>query len=195
VRRDDDVGELPERAVDRQRFGGEHVEPRTAEVSVEQAPDQRLLVDDLAAADVDEPRAGAHRSESVGIEQTAGLVGERCRHGDGVGPAEYLGEPGRRPRLARFVAGGCPAEATHLHAERSGEARRLGTDRAEAHDAQSHPVEIDRSAWLPLTRRLVAKGLREVAAEREEVGQHGLGDRRRGGAGAVGDRHATAAEL
>ncbi len=56
VRRADDVRELEERVVGRQRLGVDDVEPRTGEAALPQRRDERVLIDDRSPRHVDEER-------------------------------------------------------------------------------------------------------------------------------------------
>ena len=54
-----------------QRLGGEDVECGTLEPVAVEGGDERRLVDDAAARDVDQHRAGLHRGEGIGADQPA----------------------------------------------------------------------------------------------------------------------------
>jgi hypothetical protein len=191
---DDDVREPPERAVGRQRLGREDVEPGAAELIVEERLDERRLVDDLAASDVDEPGAPPHRRERARVEQTPRLDGERGRDGDRIGPMEQVVEAVARPGRARLVAGRRATQSGDLHPERLRESRRLAPDRTEPDDPEPHPVQVDRCPGFPAAFGLVSQRPGEVTTQREQVRHHGLGDGRCRGTRAVGHGHAASAE-
>ena len=72
VRRHDDAGQAEERALGG-RLLREDVDGRAAQVTRRERRDQRLLVDDVAAGRVDEPRAGLHGRERRGADEAARL--------------------------------------------------------------------------------------------------------------------------
>src|SRR5438876_7459573 len=72
VRRDDDVVELPERAVGRQRLDLENVDDGTANVAGAKRGQQASLIDNAAARDVDQQRARLDGGDGAGVEQRTG---------------------------------------------------------------------------------------------------------------------------
>jgi len=52
-----------------------------AQLPAGQGAQQRRLVDDLAAPDVDHDRATAQAPQRLGVDEPAGSVGQRQRHG------------------------------------------------------------------------------------------------------------------
>ena len=93
VGRDDHVVHLPQRRVLGERFGLEDVEGTACDRAGPERLDQRRLVDDAAAGDVDEIRVLAHGGEFVGADQalcrSAGRRGRRSVVSDCF--AEVLG--------------------------------------------------------------------------------------------------------
>ena len=82
---------LPQPRLDGQRLDGGDVERGEADPASIERVEQRVLVDDGAAADVDEDRVVAHRAEHVGADEAgrvrrAGTLGMvwRCRNNSSV---------------------------------------------------------------------------------------------------------------
>ena len=88
VRRPDDVGELEQRLALGQRLRVEDVEPRAGDASLAQRLDERVLVDDRAARNVDEEGGRLHQPQPARVEQTARLVRQRAGDDDDVGVRE-----------------------------------------------------------------------------------------------------------
>ena len=181
----------------RQRLLGEDVERRARERAVLQALGQRRLVDDRAAADVDEHRAGLDRRERVGVEQAARRVGGGQRDDDAVGAADERAQLGHRVELVdvRDAALEAALDRDHVHAERAGQPRGLGADRADADEQQRLAAQLaDRVlAGRPVARALVALEQRQLLGEREQAEDGELGERP--GVDAGGRRDGDAVEL
>ena len=168
-----------------------------AKRAVLQALGERGLVDDRAAADVDEHGAGLDGGERVGVEQAAGGVGQRQRDDDAVGAGHQRGQLVRRVELVdvRGLARGVALDRQHAHAERLREPRGLGPDLAEADDQQRAVAQLADGllARRPVALALVGEQLRQVLGEREQPEQREL--RQRPGVHAARRRHDHVLEL
>ena len=112
MRAEHDVRHRQQRAVGRQRLDLEDVQRGAGEVAAAQRLDQRGLVHDRPAGDVDQLAARLHRGQHLGVHQVPGLLGQRGadhqvvggRHHvvEGAGPDAELGRGGQRrvPRVA-----------------------------------------------------------------------------------------------
>ena len=80
-----DVRQIPERAVRRQRLDGGDVEAGEADVATAQMADQRLFIDNLPASDIDEGNARLHGAKRRLVDHVLGR--RRMRHGDDEGVA------------------------------------------------------------------------------------------------------------
>src|SRR3954470_181484 len=151
VRRDDDVRQVVERRGGGKRLVAERVEDGATELAVLERSNQRTLVDEPAAGDVDEPGAGLDHGERVGVDHPLGLRGQRRGEDDEVGFGEELRQHLRAadavehdlPERARLVVRrdrvrSCVAPAPdrdHPAPERRRERADRATDRAEPDDA------------------------------------------------------------
>ena len=89
---DPDLRMVPEPAVGRQRLGLEDVEHRVAGLVAVQSGPQRVLVNQAAAADVDQDRARLHGPEEGLVAHAAGLVVERAGQDHDVGLGQHAGQ-------------------------------------------------------------------------------------------------------
>ena len=108
-----DVGQQHDVVHRQQRLGhvrlvGEDVQARAGQPAVDQRLDQRVLVDDAAARDVDQVAVGAERVENLGVDQLLGAAAARGRDDQHVDPGAPVrpasptyvyGEPGTSCRL------------------------------------------------------------------------------------------------
>ena len=170
---------------------------RTAPPSgaVAQRAEQRPLVDEPAAGDVDEPRAGLDHAPSVSsliISSVSGVSGaartmksdSASSSGSVSGPADpvehHLAE---RPlvvarRARRLVPGvGPPADRDDPAAERGRERADGPPDRPEPDDADGHVAQLRALERLPGPLALELEELRQPAADGQDHHQHVLGDR------------------
>ena len=139
-------GQVPVRARRIERFLREHVERGAAEAAVPQAPrTDGVVVDQLAAADVDEQRA---RLDAV--QRRRRPISSRVSGVSGADStttslrARRSMQPLRRQHLLDAVRRGWSmrlANAGHAQAERRRERRDLAADGAEADDRQAPPVQ------------------------------------------------------
>ena len=89
VRRDHDILQLEQLA--RVRLGREDVERGAGDLAVADGLRERALVDELAPGGVDDPDAVAHLRERCGIDEVAGLFGERQVQRQKLGRGERSG--------------------------------------------------------------------------------------------------------
>ena len=82
--------EVVERRYRRQRLVAERVEDRAAQRTLAQRAEQGALVDEPAARDVDQPRAGLHHGQRLVVDHVLGLGGERRGQDDEVRLAQEL---------------------------------------------------------------------------------------------------------
>ena len=87
---DDHARVCPERVLGRERLRHDDVEHGAADPAVGQCGEQRLLVDQAAASDVDDAGAGLERAELGLAEQVPGGRVERRSHDDVVADGEHL---------------------------------------------------------------------------------------------------------
>src|SRR5208282_2882005 len=116
MRCNEDVRQVPERAVGRQRLGLEYVKTGAGDAALAQRRDQRRLVDGLAAAGADVIGRRPHRAKHRGVEQrdvirarrqhVDQVVGTACRITQAIGRC-HLVESGDRARRA------CDADDLH----------------------------------------------------------------------------------
>ena len=87
MRRNDDLWQSEQRTV-RARFGGEHVEARTAHMAAGHRVGEGGLVDEAAAGGVDDDDARLGLRQRFLADQTRGLLGLGQVHRDEVGAAQ-----------------------------------------------------------------------------------------------------------
>jgi hypothetical protein len=110
--------------------------------SLAQCPHERRLVDNAAAANVDENRVRLQQLERTRVEHPGGLVGQRQRDHERVDPGEQSVQALRRMGLVdvRRVARAAAVDRERSHSEGLGEARDLGADRIEPEYEQGAPA-------------------------------------------------------
>ena len=119
----------------RQWLGVGDIERRAADVAAVERRQQRVIVDEAAPGDVDDVLAGLGQRQSPGIDEVAGMLGQRCGEHDMVGGGEQCvgidaGDAGGGERRVSAAGG------DDIHAECLGAGcQRLG-DRSETDDAQ-----------------------------------------------------------
>src|SRR5215471_7033709 len=120
-------------------FADIDIEPDAAQVTAFERVHERVLVDDLAARDIDEHTSGLHCGKTVVIEQTGRLGRPLAADDDEIAlrqksieivSAAELTEPGRQ-----FARLGVKASADDAHPERSAEPADIPPDAAGADDA------------------------------------------------------------
>src|SRR5215472_6950279 len=194
MRRDDDVGQRVKRmtraapvGLGRRRVLPPDIDRGAAEPVLGQRGIKRVLVDDLAARDVDEERAGLHQRQPPRVEQICRFRPQRGADRDRVAARQHLVERGERVdaldlgiRRTRAAVGGDNAAA-----ERRGAARYLAPDAAIADDAERRAAHLAmRDAALHPARRPraalaeLAGNLEEAVMQRQHRHDHKFGDRR-----------------
>src|SRR5687768_485104 len=128
VRRDDDVRQVPEWTCRVEGLVFEDVEARARDGAVPQGLGQRRLVDEFAAADVDEDRVASHRRQLLTTDHLPGRRGLRRGDHDQFGGRQQLQQIGSRMHgrdawWRRLAAP--PADGRHVRPER-GEPRGTG---------------------------------------------------------------------
>jgi hypothetical protein len=164
----------------RQRLVVHRVECGTGQPAVLQCLDERRLVRQRTAADVDEPRARLHRREDGRTDHSAGLLREWRREDDEVVAGHDLArstDPWTRPndspssstaRSDRPTAS--TRDAGHGRADRP-------ADRARPHDERRGPGEPERGPVLPPLVGLTQHGPGQVLGHRQCQTEDVLGDR------------------
>ena len=133
-------------------FADIDVECDAAQMIAPERVSERLLVDDLAARDIDQDAAGFHQGKALGIEQPVGfrrpLTADHDKIAGGEKPVEIrraadLGEPGRQglARLRRAPGADDP------HAEPGAEPPDILADAAGADDTDRLAIEQQRAVW------------------------------------------------
>ena len=195
MRADQHVRVIPERAVGGERLAGDDVEGGEADPAGLEGVQQRRLVDDGAAADVDQDRPGPHGAEHLLADEADGGVGAGQGHDDRVDVGGRARELLDRDELVDALDGGAGAGGAQ-HGRADGvEQRRAGLpDAAEADDEHAHRVEL---AHLPTRGPVVIALLGEEAGKGLRAGEHAeQGElRQRAAVGAGAGRDGDALEL
>jgi hypothetical protein len=177
--REDHVRRAAQRVVGGERLGRVHVERRAAQLPRLERGEQRRVVDDAAAGEVGDDRAGAQARQLAPPDQPARLVGERRVHGDHVRLVEQ-----RLERLgASRVAGGearvghVRIVGHHVHAEGVRPVRHLAADAPEPHDAERLPVQLaaHQRGAVPPPLAHALHGVRELPQQRQHDPEEQLG--------------------
>ena len=173
---------------------GEHVDSRTGDVTVADRIGERLLVDDPATSDVDQPCALAHPLELGRADQTASRIGERDMDGEEVRFSQQCLEVAElHAELERAFGGDQRVVREHAHAQAlAGDTGDLGADLAETEHAERLLAQLDAHELrtLPETGMKRTIGCREVAGQREHHGDDVLGRGDGVTGGRVEDEHA-----
>src|SRR5258705_3937183 len=105
MRRHHDIGQIPQRRIRRQRLLPECVDRGAAEMPALNRFEERCLVDDVAACDVDEPCTFAHALECTGINEFAPFPGERTSDHNPAGWRKQFGQARRRMQFIDRIVG------------------------------------------------------------------------------------------
>ncbi|PAV92472.1 hypothetical protein WR25_18308 [Diploscapter pachys] len=188
MHRDEAIGRVPQRMIrwERLRRGG--IEEGARDRTVGQRRDQRVLIDHVAAGDVDEPRAALHCRELLRPDHRAGRIGRGGGKDDPVVIPDL-----RRPLIGgkRAVAAGA-GDAGDVHAESGETLADQAADRAIADDERARVGQFDaaRRDHRPFAAIRHANDL-IIALRGGEDAEHGIfGHRNRIDPGAVGDASA-----
>ena len=104
---------------------------------------ERGLVDDAAARDVEDERAGLRRLQLRAAEEPAGLRCQRGMHGDDVRPMQELGQPDQpRAGLGRLLLGQVRIAGDDPHLEADGATRDRLADLPEPDDAEDLSAQL-----------------------------------------------------
>ena len=138
---------------------------------------ERGDVDDAAPAEVQQVGPGLHRDELALADEAAREGRLRDVQGDEVGLRQQVRQGRRGPVVAHRQLRRDVVEE-HLHAERLGEDADLGADVAVADDAERLAADLVAGGRLLAPAALVhlARAVREAAGERDDLGDHQLGD-------------------
>jgi len=179
VGRDGHVTEVPQRVVRRERFRVGDVEAGAGDGVRANRRDERVGVDDGAAADIDEVRVGRERLELGLADQALGLVGQRRGDDEVIGPGQRLVDGvlveaddlvGRAALLGRV------ADADSVHVEPVESLDDGPADGPETDDGDDAVPEFACLEVAPLSALLALAGDVHVAGEAQNVSQHLLGD-------------------
>jgi hypothetical protein len=195
VRGDDDV--VPQQLISRiDRLLPGHVQPGAGQVTALERGEQRVVVDDRAAAHVHQVAAGMHRGQRPRADHAARLLGQRHRHHEGRRPGQRGGEPrlGEVPlrreqgaQVLRELGVGPAADSQGRDAEGGQPGDEGRADRAGAEDGHrpSGQRVADRLADNPALHAVPQ--LRKVPEQEQQVHDRGLGDGDRVAGAAGGD--------
>ena len=186
------------------RLVDEHVESRRLDRAGLQRRDERRLVDDRAARDVDERALLAERGQHLRVDHVPGRGAAGARHDEEVGIGRERLEIGEIAVRDVLLAA---AGVRDLHAHRAHARRDRLADAAEPQDADALARELGRElgpALQPLARVHEAIEAHEAAARHHDEADRDVGDvvgehvRRVGhldaALAAVVDRHAVVAD-
>ena len=159
VWRDDDIRRPEQRPV--VRLLREDVDRGARELARFEGGDERLLVDELAAGGIDEPRAVTHACDCSGIDRPACVVVQRQVQREEVGPPQHLVERGADDaEIAKALGGDERIVGDDLHQQAERAARDLPPDAPEPEHAEHH---FDRS-HRPSTSAACACGMLRASA-------------------------------
>ena len=155
------------------------------------AREQRRLVHDRAARDVDQPRPGFHRGELHGADQPSRRGEERHRHHREVRGGEG-GADGAGPIDSRGAGHGsaAPADPDHAHPRRAREPGDGAADVAEADHAECGPGQPIRIHRAPAPLALVFSEAIDALGDPETPAERVLGHPRAEDARRARDRDA-----
>jgi len=180
VWRDEDVLEPPEWRLLRQWLLGEHVERGAPKFAGVERLDQRVLVDHLAAGDVDEHTL-AERGERVGVDRPPCLLVQRTGEDGTVRPLQGVVETVRGHAVGECVGRvrGVPLDADGPRPEGVTEFDHPRPDGADADDHYGSVGEFARPEAVPLPPVLLGdrpvEPPLEVQQRTEDVLADGLG--------------------
>src|SRR6185295_17830584 len=144
VRRDQYVGNIPQRRGGGERLLDGAVEAGARDAALLKPLDQRRLIHNATARDIDQIRRRPHRGQSARVDQSFGLWRERTGQRDEIRLGQMLDQRRvrkhrvRRPRARSDIALG----RDHAHAEGTREAREMRADAAEPDDQQRLAAEL-----------------------------------------------------
>jgi len=181
-----------------ERLALEHVERRTRNAAVLERLDQRGLVHERAAPQVDEHCARLHALELGAADDPARLRRMGCREHHPVRAREHLGEALAPPLLVRGRGVGrrVAAHREDREPQRARARRDRGADGAQAHEPEGRALELTEVRRLapqlalePAAVALGVAGAVELAHEGEQDAERVLGHGRGVEPAAVGQDH------
>ena len=136
MRRQQHAVEPAERRIGGERLHSEDVDRRSADPLLPDGGGERRVVHQLAARGVDQHRRRLHQPQPLGIDQVAGLVGERDVQRHHIGRPEQVVER-EEPDLevGRPLGEEIGIVRHDVHAEGARQLRDVPADPAESHDA------------------------------------------------------------
>ncbi len=179
MRRDDDVVEIQQRGSGG-RLADEHVEAGAGDALRLERRVERVLVDDPAAAGVDDAQGRLRERELLGADEARGVRRLGDVDGDEVGDAHQLVE---REELHAELLRASRRDVGVVRDERGAEAREAlrdeRADAAEADDADGLLVELHSREGRALPEALLERRarVRDEPGEREDVADRELGGR------------------
>ena len=181
MRRDEDVGQVPQRAFGAQGLVDGEVQRCPGDAAALQCCDQLGLVDDLAARHVHQVCGLTHTLQFGRADEIRGFGYKRTAQRDVIGAVEQFPQAvGRQHDVGRsLVRRGVALGADDPHAERLGEGGEAVADGAEADDAQgffgdlvlTHLRVADHGT--PVPAMLIVSRFGQTAAEGQDE-RHGV---------------------
>ena len=162
-----------------ERFHGEHVEGCAADFAGLECLNQGGLIDDGAAADVDDDGAGLHGGDLRGSDHAAGFGSQRSREEQVVAGGNELVELWRsETKINQAISRGelrAAAQGGDLHSEGAGALRGCLADASIAYDSQRFSRQHAGDEVLPHARLLLADDAAEIEGEMEHHRRHPIG--------------------
>ena len=177
MRRADDVG-LAEQAALRRRLLAEYVDGGAGDMAGSQRLAQRRLIDQFAAGAVDQPHAFFHQRQRFGIDDVAGLVGQRRVQRDEIGAApQFVELDFFDAEMDGALGGQIRIVGDHFHLQADGA---VGDDRADiaaADDAERLGENLDAQKFVlfPFAGARRGVGFGNLARQRQHQGDGVLG--------------------
>jgi hypothetical protein len=167
--RDEQVRQLPERAVGWERLGLEHVEMRRGDVARPQRLGQRVVLHHRPARGVDDNCAPVHGAEGRAVERMSRLGRRAQMHRHDVGLGQRLVQPveGDHPIGVR-VRPGAALHADHAHAELPRQPRGGRADAAEPDDQQGLTADRAVVMQFPDAPDLLAQIARQMRVQGDD---------------------------
>jgi 2-alkyl-3-oxoalkanoate reductase len=187
VRREHDLRQLRQLTARRTagQLAGVDVEDRAGDAARLERCDERVLVDDFSARDVDQHGVRLHRAEHLGADHLLRRRGQLGADGDEIAGRRQLGQlAGGQQQVDAFGVALRRCHRTpgrdHPHARCAREARDLRTDPAEADDADGRAGQGAQRVGVAgeLTSGLLPRRLIQAAREIVGAGDDVLGDPR-----------------
>src|SRR5882672_1952338 len=178
-----DVG-ASDHARGRCRFALQDIERSAAQLAPVERLDQRLVIHQATAADVDEQRLVATASKELSVDEMTGRRGERQVQNDGVRFFLHLRNRGHDDSWTQLAAGAWIAQQAwtvyqHAAAEAARQFARTGTaDSSVADDRDGHVTYAARLSGCGIPFSPLASAVQDnyVTPMREQEGNRVIGD-------------------